>query len=433
MEPAYPALQDENSLRIWREILQPMSRDMRASAPRMSAEIAAGMSQTFPQLFEVEGSIERNRAATEANITLGAGIIEGGGDPTTIELPAVAAAYGLESLHSGISLASLVRGVRLGHAEVSRWASAWLREHVEDRDELAAASSLASTWMFAIADALSTASEVGYALERERWLRSAAAVRTDTITEILAGREIDAVGAGQRLRYELDREHLAVIAWVEPSDGGGDALSVLDSAVRALAEASGAGALLIQPSGLLVTWAWLSHARAPAADALDSLQPGRGATPAVRMALGEPARGVAGFRASHEQAVHARRVARLEGRPAWGITRYGEVALQATVSTDIEQARAFAAHKLGRLFSDDEKSRRLAATLEVYLGEQCSRIRAARRLGIHENTVSYRIRQAEEILGHSVQDDTLGLRVALAIAPMLAPGNSDGRGPAETS
>jgi DNA-binding PucR family transcriptional regulator len=151
------------------------------------------------------------------------------------------------------------------------------------------------------------------------------------------------------------------------------------------------------------------------------------------MALGEPARGVAGFRASHEQAVHARRVARLEGRPAWGITRYGEVALQATVSTDIEQARAFAAHKLGRLFSDDEKSRRLAATLEVYLGEQCSRIRAARRLGIHENTVSYRIRQAEEILGHSVQDDTLGLRVALAIAPMLAPGNSDGRGPAETS
>jgi DNA-binding PucR family transcriptional regulator len=41
------------------------------------------------------------------------------------------------------------------------------------------------------------------------------------------------------------------------------------------------------------------------------------------------------------------------------------------------------------------------------------------RLGIHENTVTYRIRQAEEILGHSIEESTLDLRVALALAPIV--------------
>ena len=75
--------------------------------------------------------------------------------------------------------------------------------------------------------------------------------------------------------------------------------------------------------------------------------------------------------------------------------------------------------ELRGLAGDDDLSTRLAATLRTYLDEQSSRSRTAKRLGIHENTVSYRIRQAEEILGRSVDQRTLELRVALALAHLV--------------
>ena len=63
---------------------------------------------------------------------------------------------------------------------------------------------------------------------------------------------------------------------------------------------------------------------------------------------------------------------------------------------DVRQARAPRPRRRRR------SHHRLTATLRIYLDEHRSRSRTAKRLGIHENTVSYRIRQAEEILGRSV-------------------------------
>ena len=85
-------------------------------------------------------------------------------------------------------------------------------------------------------------------------------------------------------------------------------------------------------------------------------------------------------------------------------------------TADLEQARTFVQRELRGLAGDDDLTARLAATLRTYLDEHSSRSRTAKRLGIHENTVSYRIKQAEEILGRSVDQRTLELRVALALA-----------------
>ncbi len=75
--------------------------------------------------------------------------------------------------------------------------------------------------------------------------------------------------------------------------------------------------------------------------------------------------------------------------------------------------------ELRGLAADDDLTTRLTATLRTYLDEHSSRSRTAKRLGIHENTVSYRIKQAEEILGRSVDQRTLELRVALALAHLV--------------
>ena len=82
--------------------------------------------------------------------------------------------------------------------------------------------------------------------------------------------------------------------------------------------------------------------------------------------------------------------------------------------------------ELGRLASTDETTCRLAATLRTYLDESGSRGRTAKRLHVHENTVAYRIRQAEELLGRSLDKRTLELRAALALAELVAEASDSG-------
>ncbi|HME02272.1 MAG TPA: helix-turn-helix domain-containing protein [Solirubrobacteraceae bacterium] len=51
---------------------------------------------------------------------------------------------------------------------------------------------------------------------------------------------------------------------------------------------------------------------------------------------------------------------------------------------------------------------RLTSTLQVYLEENSSRARAAKRMGVHEKTISCRVKQAQEILERDLDGDTLG-------------------------
>src|SRR4051812_36627103 len=64
-------------------------------------------------------------------------------------------------------------------------------------------------------------------------------------------------------------------------------------------------------------------------------------------------------------------------------------------------------------------ARRLAASLQIYVRENRSRVRAAAALSVHPNTVSYRVRQAEELLGRSIDENSLELSVALTLLPVL--------------
>ena len=176
----------------------------------------------------------------------------------------------------------------------------------------------------------------------------------------------------------------------------------------------------MQPLGILSIAAWIGTRDAVSSRQLDDLRFDTQAAPGVRIAIGEPGHGIAGFRQSHNEAVQARRVAELAGRPAGTVTRYARVALAAIATADLDQARTFVRARAPRACAgDDDLTTRLTATLRTYLDEHSSRSRTAKRLGIHENTVSYRIKQAEEVLGRSVDQRTLELRVALALAHLV--------------
>ena len=136
-------------------------------------------------------------------------------------------------------------------------------------------------------------------------------------------------------------------------------------------------------------------------------------------AFGSPGVGVAGFVRSHREAVHARRIAQLTQQRAGTVTQYGTVALAALASADVEEARAFVRTELGQLVGDDDQSTRLSATLRVYLEENMSPSRASRRLGVHENTITNRIRAAQELLPYPIEQRACELQVALRLIRLV--------------
>jgi sugar diacid utilization regulator len=86
---------------------------------------------------------------------------------------------------------------------------------------------------------------------------------------------------------------------------------------------------------------------------------------------------------------------------------------------DVDDLRTFAHDVLGTLIEHDQNNRGdYLTTLTMYFNENNSPQRTARRLHMHPNTVTYRIRRIEEIIGLSLSSysDRLIIQVALEIA-----------------
>ena len=421
MEPAWVGAQGETERRLWSTVLQPAAVELAERAHEISEAVMGSISDRLPDLLGNAEGLEAYRASTEASFRNLAEVMRSGADPLrAASLGSATLDVALDGAHHGVPLTVLLRSYRLAHAASAQHVNAILAHHVTDADELNRAIELCSAWMFAYVDAALCLLEDAYTAERDRWMRSAAASQAETIGTILAGQPIDVEVASRRLRHELQRVHVAAIAWLDVHEEGRNTLALLEAAIRDIAAAIGNQHPLVQPLGTLSAAAWVSTKADVPTKVLDELRFRTATAPGVRVAIGEPARGIAGFRESHVEALEAQRIARMAGRSEGSITRYRDISLRALATANIEQARAFVACELGPLASRDETTRRLAATVRTYLDENGSRGRAARRLNVHENTVAYRLRQAEEVLGRSVDKRTLELRVALAVADLLA-------------
>ncbi|MGV9679016.1 PucR family transcriptional regulator [Nocardia sp. NPDC003482] len=263
-----------------------------------------------------------------------------------------------------------------------------------------------------------------YIEERERGLRAALNQRTELVRALLAGADADIDQASARLGYRLAGRHLACVVWTDdampgpmtlPDNGfraevgDGETLGLLDRVVARLAAALGSRSVLTVPSGASALWAWIAvesdAARAPAT-----------VEAPVRIAVGAPAAGIAGFRASHREAVSARRVAERARGEIGRVLHYPEVEVAYLAGTDEAAMRALIVRELGPLAAPDANSARLRETLHAYLRCRRSPDAAAKRLGVHKNTVRYRMQRIEELLGHPIEHRGLWLEIALECA-----------------
>ncbi len=386
-------------------------------------EIAAALADTVHEhIVELDDDMRTwTLQAARSDLGVIVTMMREGSDPRTAQAPPEAIGYAKEYVFRGLDLSLHQRAYRAAQSVFAGMILERLRAETDDPDHLAEAMAFFNAWIFAWVEAIERQLTDVYTSEREQWVQGAAAVRAAEVRALLAGSAPpDATAVSLRLGYELNRFHVGFVVWSEGlGERPGDASSLfraMEDAAAAVAESLEAGPPLTVAEGRhLACWA----GRRTAPD-LARLRLSRAAGRGLSVAAGTPARGVEGFVLSHREALLARRVAQQRGESAGVIATYPDLALEALLADDLSAARIFVERELGPLAAGDDATVRLASTLTIFLEERGSFVGAARRLGVHANTVSYRVRRAETLLGRSVNERQLELRVALRLARLLA-------------
>ncbi|MDT3397703.1 helix-turn-helix domain-containing protein [Streptomyces sp. B1866] len=336
------------------------------------------------------------------------------GEPLSRDAPPETLDLARTLIRRGVELQSLVQSYRTGvNVAWRRWMDV-AAATIPSRGDLVDVLQASSTLMFAYVDGALDA--VLTQMEQERGdLRSGAvAQRAETVRLLLDGAPISLERANRRLGYDLAARHTAAVLWAEPPGAG---QGVLEQAAAVLAVAARARRPLTLPAGTSTLWAWIATHEEPDWAALRAAL-AEHAPPNVRVALGPPREGIAGFRRGHTAAVAAQRL--LAGTPRSDqLTAYHEIEVVALAGRDQEQTQEFTAGALGPLAGAGAGLETLRDTVRVYLDEGGNAPRAARRLHTHRNTVLHRVARAEALLGHPVGERRLALALALELVHRL--------------
>lgn len=394
----------------WRELAAELAEDG-DRVGLLAAAVTDRIVAALP-LGADEELAEATRRSVADNIWLFASMAAAGIPPERAAPRTLAEEFVRLLAHRGVGADTVAASYRLA---LNGFWDAWtelLRARVEPA-ELADALDASIRYMLTFVDVLSERVVAIHEQERRAWARSGEAVRAATIRDLLDGGPIDLRLAESRLGYPLDRTHIAAVAWSGGRAGADDEQPDLGRLATALAARLEVRTVTLAVDRTTVA-VWTSgYDGRPSRDALADLD--AVAARGVSLAVGRPHGGLDGFRWSYREAMHARRVALLERRPAGAVVRYEQVALQALASADREHARRFVAWQLGPLAGDDDASRALAETLRAYLLHESNLRAAAAHLGIHHNTVANRLRRAAELLGAPLAERSAELLAALAL------------------
>jgi hypothetical protein len=393
------------------DVVRSMTADLDTVAHQLTESIHGNIAELEPDL------LVGTRESCRSNLGMIMTMLGEGTRPSLAVPPPEALSYAKEYVHRGHGFELLQRAYRTAQGRFCQlWLDA-LRVRADDAEELAETFGYFNDWLFAWVETLENRLTGYYMGERERYLRGTTAMRAEIVRAILEGAPQDVPTTSARLRYELDRRHLAFIIWTEEADGvrahGHTVFGAMERLAGETAELLGAADHLIVPlHGYLACWAGF---RGRPSETPPEQLPSAGRR-RLHVAFGQPGHGVPGFRRSHEEALLARDVSRLASSGAATCVSFDDVALDALLTHDRAEARRFVEDQLGELAQDSDATNRLRATLAVFLQQNASFLHAAQRLGVHENTVAYRIRRAEELLGCEVRSNRVELQAALRLS-----------------
>jgi hypothetical protein len=358
---------------------------MTEEAVRRQAVVVPGIAAADPELADVRWS------STSVLVELW---IAGIGAPTVspAALEAAAALAGAAARHD-LPLDVVLHLLRVTHAAVA--------DHVLDHDagmDVLRAVSQGLFWFF---DTLALPTSQAYVRERRRLNARPERARFARIRAVLDGESrLD-------LDYPLAEHHVALVL-----EGASPA-----AALREVARRAGNVPVLATETPDGRVWAWLACDLCEG-DVVEALEDHAAARTHAGVSGHEP--GLAGFRGTHRKAELALRIGKHARRPA---TSFGSVALEALAFGGEGLAREFVRTEIGPLMGDERRIADLRRTLAAYFAGSGTSD-TARRLGLSERTVVYRLRHAERLLGRPLVVRRAELETAIRLYDLFAAANA---------
>jgi hypothetical protein len=404
------------------EVVSERIRQIAATLADRASELTGELVQLYaadlPQLVnDDERMVSLLSASVYQNIETALQIFRHGIDPATVDPPAAAIEYARRLAQRGTPVFDLIRAYDLGQAAMLDFGFQECIRLVDDAALLGAMMrrllKVAYEFITRVVRQL-----VGvYQDERDRWLLNRSAARAAKVLDLLSENSgpADVDAAEAVIGYRLRGTHVGMVVW--HASEAHDVLSLLESVAGAVLErAGGQGRPLFVPRDEAGAWAWLPVASVDR-EHLDAAL--AEADPGVRVTVGDPGSGVAGFRDTHQQARRVHALALAAGEHCDRVLTFREVGTVALMTTDLNAARLWVASTLGPLSADDENCARLRDTLRVFLASGGSYTAAAGELTMHKNSVQYRVRKAQELLPRELADCRLDVELALNLSHRL--------------
>jgi PucR C-terminal helix-turn-helix domain/GGDEF-like domain len=322
------------------------------------------------------------------------------GEEWTGPIPSTAAEQARRSARAGVRLDTVLRRYAAGDR--------LLGDFIMDEDDRFPSQSLRKVLRIhgPQVDRLMAAVATEYMDEVARMRRSPTQRLAERVQRLVAGETPADIGD---LEYTFDGWHLGMIVKGEKAE----------ACVRGLAAGLGSQVLVV-PRGDGIVWAWLGARRPLAAPDLERLL-SRGVAGDATLAVGEPRRGLDGWRLTHREAQAAQEVMLLKPQR---LTRARDVTLVAAVLRDDALAKSLFETYLAPLDGHGDSGAVLRETLRAYFSAGLNAATAAAALAVDRHTVQRRLRKVEEALGRLLPDCHSELVVALSLEELETEGDS---------
>jgi hypothetical protein len=335
-----------------------------------------------------------------------------------MEAPA-ALAFAEEVGRQGISEQTLERSYRVGIEALWDWWMSVVEQHCEQTgDPVVEVVRTSIPVLFGFVDRMLFVALAAYHRAVSQRSRTREYRRIQLVDQLLDGTLTDpAIDTERFIGYAFAQHHLA---------------AVLVSGHRAedkkfaaeLKSAAHAAELLVLEPGAAPTELWLGFPT-PVTGAMRSALASEAAVAGRRLAFGEPAQGLRGFRLAMNSARNAAKIQAMLADHAPQVAWAEDLRIERLALDNPDATRAFVNSVLGTALDRGLLTSRVRETLDAWLVTG-SYVGAASLLGVHEQTVRQRLHRLEEALGQSVHARRTELHVALRLSLLkLLPGSAD--------
>lgn len=385
------------------ELVAQAGRNLQEMGPQIVEDMTELLATRVSGLDQDPQLIEMLHASIDGNVWTLCHILTNDIGTDSIQPSTGAVEYAMRLAQRDVPLGSLTRAYYLGQSMlVSRGIDAVDQLQIEDKDvQMNVVRVVADVTHNYIDWILQYVTDVHVA-EQQRWWTARAVTNAAGVMKVLRGEAISATGFEAKTKYSLEQHHIAFIAWLEFGTPDTEEQQRIDQLLRRLASiVHSSKPPLITASDRSTAWAWAAIPSAEVStEVLRRIETFAASADArnVRVAMGAPGSGIAGFRRSHEQAAKARLVAlsaqryREERLVAFGDPDVGFLSL---IMHDTKSALIWTREVLGDVALGGESKAALRETLATFYASGENVSKTAELLGLHRNTVRQRVSRFE--------------------------------------